>query len=789
MNDRVSFLQKQFYDHHPAISAERLVLATEAYQKYAGEAVPIFRAHVFAYVLDHKAIIIREGELLVGTLNEQVRAANVFPEYSSGVAWLKEELPGMPTRATDPFEITPEDQETILKYLDYWDYKSTEDIMAANMPEEYLEAESCGVFKSGGRGLSSGCVHPNFSRVLHHGFRWHIEQCQKNIKEAYADRMSIEKQAKVNYWRALIIALEAGIRYANRYADKAEEMAETETDSVRKAELLEIARICRKVPENAPETFHEAMQHHWFMHLMIHIETNAAANQLGRMDMNMYPFYERDLKEGRIDRERALELFELLFIKVNTLFFISDNYYAIANAGMPMWQELAVGGVDNEGNDASNELSEIILEAADEMKMAQPPLAFRYNAKNPEKLFRKAIEMNQRGLANPAFYNDEIGMCVVEDMGGTKEQMYNWSLSGCVEVIPGGGVSDACPVGGYINGPKCLELVLHNGVDPVTGKDVGLHTGDPKDFTSIDQVIDALQKQINHFWEKHTAAVNATMSVQATHLPCVYYSFLVDGCIENGKSLQEGGALFNTTNVFMTGPATVADSLAAINQAVFKDQKLTMEELIHLCDTNFEGQEKMRQYLIERAPKFGNDDKEVDDIIVDIVDRSAQYVQNLTDCRGARYSCGTQTQTHNVSLGSYVGATPDGRLAFTPFSDNASPHLGRDTAGPTAAANSVSKFVAKHSHGGTLYNIRFDPNGVRGPQGCEILEGIVKGFFDNGGYHIQMNVVDNETLHKAQEEPENYRDLVVRVSGFLAYFTELDRSVQDNIIERTPHLA
>ena len=786
MNDRVAKLKQSFIAHRPAVSAERLVLATEAYKKYAGEPVYLFRAHVFAYVLDHKAIIINDGELLVGTMTEQERAGVVFAEYSSGQLWLKGELPGMPTRPTDPLQVTPEDQKTILEYLDYWDGKSTEDIMAATMPPKILEAEGLGIFKSGGRGLCSGCISPNFDRVLQHGFRWHIQQCQAYINEAFATPMTVEKQKKVDYWRASIIALEAGIRYSHRYADEAERQAAT-AEPERRAELLEIARICRKTPEFAPETFHEAIQHQWFMHLLIHIESNASANQLGRMDVHLYPFYAKDLAAGRITRERAQELVEMIIIKVNTLFFLADNYYSKANAGLPTWQVLHVCGLDAAGNDASNPLSAIILDAVNDMHMAQPPVAFRYNRKTDPQLVRQAIEMNQRGLANPAFFSDDTLMKNVMLQGANLEQARDWVSCGCQEPEPGGGISDGSSIGGYLNGPKCLELALHNGVDPVSGHEVGPRTGDPRTFTDIRQLQAALLEQIKYFTDLHLAALNATMSVQSAYLPCVYNSFLVDGCLESGRSLQEGGAKMNYTNLFFAGAATLGDSLAAIEHAVFKEKRLTMEQLLQLCDTDFQDQELQRLYLINRAPKFGNDIKEVDDMLAEIILQTALYVQSHKDCRGGLYCCGTMTQTHNVPLGAYVGATPDGRHAGTPFSDNFSPSMGREFAGPTASANSVSRMHHDYNFGGMLYNIRFDPQAVQGDNGQRALDGLVRTYCENGGYHIQMNVVDNATLLKAQEDPDNYRDLAVRVSGYLAYFTELDRAVQDTIIARTAH--
>ncbi len=789
MTDRIAQLRENQRAAKPAISAERLLLATKAYKKYAGEPVWLFRAHILEYVLDRKAIVIRVGELLLGSATEKIRAGLIFPEYSSGLMWLKNELPGMTTRATDPMDMTPEECKAILECLDYWDGKSTEDIMNATMPQFIKDAETVGAFKSGGRGLSSSAISMNFKRMLSHGFRWHIEDCQRRIREAYETPMTLEKEQKVLYWQSLIIVMEAVIRYAHRNADEAERLAAQAPTEQRRAELLEMARICRKVPEYPPETFWEALQHEWMMHVVMHIECNAHSTQLHRFDVWFYPYYEKDLAAGRIDRERGIELIEQLMLKVDSLFFIADNYYAKANAGLPTWQNMHLGGYTADGEDACNELTDMALDAAYEMHLSNPPFILRYNRKTSEKIVRKACKMIQEGLANPAFFSDDMAMKIVLNKGGTLEEARDWCTTGCVETMPGCGQADGSPIGGYLNMPKILELTLHNGKDPRTGLEVGLKTGDPRTFRSIDEFVAAYQKQLHHFADLHTYAVNATMSVQAYYLPCVYHSIFLDGCIERGKTIQEGGANYLFNSLFMAGPATAADSINAIEYAVFQEHKLTMDELIHLCDTNFEGNEALRQYLINRAPKYGNDIERIDQRLADIIEDLAHYYQNIRDCRGGRYSAGNMTQTHNVPLGSYCGATPDGRLAFTPISDNASPMMGRDTSGPTASANSVAKMHIEHNHAAQLYNTRFDPNSVSGENGIKIIEGVFRNYCENGGYHIQANVVDNETLRKAQKDPENYRDIVVRVSGYLAYFTELDEAVQQTIIDRTIHLA
>ncbi|KEJ91332.1 glycyl radical protein [Synergistes jonesii] len=791
MNERVARLKKEVLTVKPGLSAERVVLATEAYKKYAGEPIYLHRAHVLEYVLDNKAIVVRPDDLLLGTLTEQVRAAILFPEYESTEMWLRKEIPGMSKRKSDPMVIQPGDEQKIMDILGFWDGKATEDLIYAEMPQKLRDGEKSGAFKSGGKGICSSAIHANFQKMFKIGFRGRIDRCNKLIDEAInsGEGVNVDKQRKINFWRATIIVLEAVIRYANRCADECERQAAECQDEARKVELLEMARISRKVPEFPPETFHEAIQFQWMMQVINNVESSSYSSSLGRIDRNLWPYYDADIKAGRITRERALELVECLFIKSTTVFYVNDEYYSQADAGYPTWQICLIGGVDAEGNEMCNEITDIVLDAADELRIAQP-VALRVTKNMPEHIMRKAIRMNRDGIGNPAFFSDSMAQKMVTNKGATVEQARDWGIFGCVEPGPGCGGTDGSATGGNINLPKILEITLHNGIDPVTGLDVGLRTGDPCDWTCKEQLIEAYLKQVEHFWDAHMRTYRITTGIQASYLPMIYQSALIEGCIENGESIQDGGANLSFTNIFITAPSTLTDSIVAIDYAVFKQKVLTMDKLIDLCDTDFEGEERWRQYLINKAPKFGNDIPEVDKLSAELIDKIVKMCNLHSDGRhNGKFSCGNQSQTHNVPLGRIVGATPDGRHAFTPLSDNASPNMGRDTSGPTAAANSVAHMRHENFHGGSLYNTRFDPSGVAGERGVDIIEGIVKNYVDEGGYHIQINVVDDKTLREAQKKPEDYRDLVVRVAGYLAYFTELDHEVQDVIISRTAHLA
>jgi formate C-acetyltransferase len=481
---------------------------------------------------------------------------------------------------------------------------------------------------------------------------------------------------------------------------------------------------------------------------------------------------------------------QCFFIKTGEPLEVRDSWYSEAFAGYPMWAIVMVGGQDSAGGDASNELTYLCLEASSELRMSEPVLAVRIHAGTPDDLCRKGAEMIRAGQANPGFFNDDVAMDIVRQRKlGSEDEARNWVIVGCTQPQPGGGAADGSPDAGYVNTAKMLELALHNGVDPMTGEQIGPQTGDPREFSSMDEVRIATEKQIMYFYEVIREGYNRMQICHMTRLPVILASAVIGGCIESGKSVQEGGAIYNTAGMFITGPANLVDSLVAIDEIVFKDKIVTMAELIDALDKNFEGNERLRQLLLMKPAKFGNDDSRVDALAKDILGRISDEVQSWDDARGGRYSFTMMSQTVNVSHGKVVGATPDGRLAYEPLNDNSSPMMGRDVAGPTATVRSVASWGQRNFGDGALFNLRFDPRGVRGEKGIEIIEGVIKTYFEHGGQHIQINVVDDITLRAAQKKPEDYRDLVVRVAGYMAYFTELDRDVQDAIIYRTPHLA
>ncbi|MDO4859639.1 MAG: pyruvate formate lyase family protein [Bacillota bacterium] len=784
---RVQRLKDRFMLAKPNITPERLLLSTEAFKKYAGEGGPLFRAKVLAYVLDNLSVTIHEDELIVGVPTYTLRGTSVFPEYAS-TEWLLDEIPGMPTRPMDQIDIKPEDEKVIMDCLrDYWQGKAMEDLFSEVMPPDVMEMYDDEVIYIGLDKTTSGETVPDYKSLLAKGLRGYVNDCKERIEKE--PKISAEAYKKIDFWKSCIIACEALIRFANRYADKAEELAAAEKDSKRKEELLKIASNCRRVPENTPTDFYEALQFVWFIHLTFHIEATTTACSFGRFDQTLFPYMKMEMDAGTFDEDKDQEILECFFLKCGELIDVRNKWDSIAYAGFPMWAIVMIGGRDIYGNDATNKLSYMCLTAGADCQTAQPVLAMRVSDDTPEDLFRQAAEMIQAGMANPGFFSEDNNVNAVLHQGGTEEEAKDWVIVGCTQPHCGGGGTEATPDAGYANFAKALELVLHNGVDPRTGKDIGIHTGDPTKFTTKEELIEACKVQIKFMYDKIIEGFNIIQIQHALRMPVVFASLVLDGCIQNGRSTQEGGTRHNSAGLFCTGSANLADSIVAIEQVVFKDKTLTMQELIDILDKNFEGEERIRQLLLKKPPKFGNDNPYVDNINKDILQEIAEYVQSKEDAIGGYFDFTLMTQSQNVSQGAVVGATPDGRMAWEPLSDNASPMMGRDVNGPTATVKSVAHLDPEYFHAGALFNLRFDPRGVQGEKGIETIEGVIRTFFKEGGLHIQINVVDNETLLKAQEKPEDYRGLVVRVAGYMAYFTELDKEVQDAVIGRTAHMA
>lgn len=779
---RVNKLKGRLRDTKPSICIERVKLITDFYKECTVEASVLVRAKSLAHILENMTIYIADAELIVGNHATEFRMVPVFPEFGS--TWIINEVDKFKTRSTDPLNISDENKAELKDLLKNWEGRSFNEIATARLSKAVLEAEQAGILSVGSRITSTGHVVPNYPKVLKLGLAGIIQEAKGEIDAIKT--INQDTQRKIDFLEAVIITCESAIQFAERFSLEAKRLAEKEKDQKRKAELELISVICQKVPKNPPENFYEAMQFVWFVHLVIQIETNGHSIGLGRFDQYMHEYYKKDVEANKLNDDQCVELIECLWMKITELIKVRDSFEAQAFAGYPMWQNVVIGGQAPDGSDATNKLSSLVLDATNCVKTTQPTVSFRHHDNIKSDFFEKALKMVQEGLATPAFFNDKLVVPLVLAKGATIEEARDWSIEGCVECYVTG-KTDGRPVVGYVNGVKTVEMVLNNGIDPLTGKQIGVKTGELNSFKNIEDVMAAVEKQMKHFIKLMLDGYNIVGALHATRIPAPFASATIDDCIKNGKSLQEGGAKYNFSGCFLTSLANAADSLAAIEEVVFKDKTLTLSELNEILKNNFKDQENIRQLLLNKPQKFGNDNDFVDGIARQIVAIYSDELENYRDSRGGKYVLSILSQSFNVLQGKSVGATPDGRLAYEALSDNASPAAGRDVNGPTAAVKSISKIDQMKALTGTLLNMKFDPAIVKGEKGLDILGNVIKTYFDLLGEHIQINVIDEATLRDAQKNPQAYKNLMVRVAGYSAYFVELDKDVQENLISRTTH--
>lgn len=783
MTERVAKLKKMQADYKPSVSAERAKLATEAIKDYAFEPPVLQKAYMLDHILRHMTIFIQDGELIVGNQADKPRSCPVFPEYTS--EWIVNEIDDFTTRKSDPMAMSDEDRRTLLDVLPQWKGKSFDAVVERALPEDVKYAESCGILTVGNRDCGTGHVLPNYYDLLRNGLNYYKEQCRRNIEMTVV--ASQEDQKKVDFWNACIIDIEAAGAYALRYSKLAESLAEKEEDAVRRQELLDIAETCRQVPLQPARTFQEAVQFVWFIHVIMNIENNGHGESFHRFDQYTNEFYENDLAAGRITEDKAIEILECFFIKVTDIMKLRDKFYSASFAGYPLWQNIIIGGQTADGKDATNPVSFLMLKANQAVQTSMPTMSVRWFKGLNEELVREGVRMIQAGMATPAFFNDELVVPMVQEKTGCSlAEARNWGIHGCVQ--PGvAGASDGRPTVGYVNHLKALELVMHNGVDPVTGKQLGPKTGELASLDTLEKLQNALYAQIDYFMDLMIKGFNIVGALHAERMPVAFTSLIVNDCIAKGKSLQEGGSRYYESGAFCVAVANTADAIAAIDTLVNQEHVLSVDELMEAIHSNFEGKEDVRQMLLKKAPKYGNDNAYVDAIAADIVRHYGKNLEKYRDSRGGHYVEVVESQSMNVSQGKCVLASADGRFAYDAVNDNCSPAMGRDVSGPTACINSVANLDQKNAKDGCLYNLRFDPRSIQGEKGRFVLETIIKTYFKNMGEHIQINVIDDKTLRDAQQHPENYRNLLVRVAGYLAYFVELDSDVQEALIGRTAH--
>lgn len=778
ISERIERLTDKVRNTQPTICIDRARLATEFYKKPSIEPFILRRAKLFKYILENKKIFIDDDSILAGHMASRMHAVPVFPEMS---AWLREDLETLDTRKYDNFQFLPGEKDELRQMVSDWDGGTFGDLTNSQITKEEWELLDAGVMTKGISQLSTMNINPKYDEMIKRGYKYYINECKEKI--AALDNMDIETLGKKMTWEAMIIDMEAIIAFAHRYADLAEKMASDCEDEDRKKQLLTMAENCRVVPENAPQTFQQAAQFVWFTHLAIMMENNGSDHSLGRFDQYMYPFYKNDLKNG-VSEEYIADIIHEFKLKFEEMWYLRNEFESEAYPGCALYIHMMIGGVLADGSDGCNELTNLILHCMEDLQTKEPCVSFRYHDGINEDTFRLAMQVALKGGSHPAFFNDSTCISYLTRLGFSKEDAVNWAVCGCTETVSQG-KSDFQSQMGYYNAIKVFEITLYDGMDPVSKKQLGPHTGDIRTFTSIEQLKEAYLKQQEFFLNKFIVLFNKMVSCHAYAVPTITGSCFTDGCIENGRVLQQKGCNKRWSAIAVTGLANITDSFAAIEECVFNKKYLTMSELLNLLETDFEGKENMRQLLINRAPKYGNDNEFVDKYAHFVVKTLDDEGKKHRDGRGGELTSVWATQSYNVVLGRKIGATPDGRHAFTAMADNVSPMIGVDVNGPTAVVNSVNAADSTIPQSGMLLNQRFDPAIVKGEKGKDILEAVLRAHFKKNGDHLQINVVDNDTLRAAQKEPAKYRNLLVRVAGYSAFFVDLEKDIQENIIQRT----
>jgi formate C-acetyltransferase len=776
---RVDLLKEQIIRQAPSISPERAETITEYYRRSEGEPALLRRARVLDEVLAKKSVYILDGELVVGNQSVRPRAAEIFPEFS--VQWVLDELDDFALRDSDAFQIDEETKERLRACLPWWAGRTVRDRALAKISPEAIAAHTELVYILTSLGSGIGHLSIDYEKCVTRGVRAIMTEAFE--REKAIDGTGPEDGRRREFYQAVRIVCEAVIKYARRFSVLAEEMAVLAPDPARKKELEELARICRKVPEYPAETYHEAAQSFWFAHLVLQIESNGHSISPGRFDQYMFPYYEADLRAGRITREFAKEITENIWVKLNEIIKVRDKTGSKAFGGYPMFQNLIVGGVDENGRDCVNDLSYLCMEVTRELKLPQPSFSVRWHSGAPREYMRAAAEIVRAGIGMPAFFNDGVIVPMLEDLGYTRAEARGYAEVGCVEPQAPGTTEGYYP-SGFLNLGKVLEITLNNGVNPVSGNMLGLQTG--SGFETFEDFYAAFKRQLGYFCRLQAAAIDVIDRVNGELAPVPFCSCFVADCVARGLDIRQGGARYNFSSPNAVAIANAADALLVVKNAVFRDKIISYADMRNVLLSNFEGREGLRRRFLNAYPKYGNDDDEADFFARDIAAELGTIFREIPNVRSGRFLVGLQSISAHALFAGSIGATPDGRKADTLLADGGcSPAQGRDTRGPTAVMRSVAKIDHSAIPNGTLLNIKLHPSLVESEKGIESLIDLVESFFLMKGQHVQFNVVGAETLRRAQEDPPSYRDLVVRVAGFSVYFTAIDRVLQEDIIRRT----
>jgi pyruvate formate-lyase/glycerol dehydratase family glycyl radical enzyme len=783
MTERVRKLRQQSLETVESISIERAELLTEFYKQDLGlMSVPVQRAMAFAYLLEHKSIAIYDGELIVGEKGDKPKAAPTFPELCCHTL---EDLDILDKRPLTSFKVSPKTRKTQEEVIiPFWQGKSIGDLVPDEMTQEWRDAFEAGIFTEFMTQRAPGHTVLD-DKIYQTGmldFQARIDASLAKL-DYLNDPHAYDKQEEL---KAMHIAAGALIRFGERYGQLALEQAQAESDAARWSELEKIAEVCAHIPAHAPRDFHEAIQYYWFVHLGVTTELNTwDAYSPGHLDQHLFPFYEKGLADGTLTHESAKELLECLWVKFNNQPAPPKVGVTAAESGTYTdFSQINIGGLHPDGSDGVNEVSYLLLDVVEEMRLLQPSASIQVSKKSPDRLIKRAAKIIQTGFGQPSIFNVDAIVQELVRMGKDVVDARCGGTSGCVETGAFG--KENYNLTGYFNLPKVLEITLHNGLDPRTGRQLGPQTGDPRQFESFNELFSAFEQQLSHFVDIKVRGNQVVERMYARFMPAPFLSLLTDDCIANGKDYHDGGARYNTTYIMGVGIGSMADALSAIKYHIFDEKTFGMDDLLTMLEADFNGHERTRQLLLNRTPKYGNDDNYADSLMVRVFEAYFNAVDGRRSTKGGVYHIDMLPTTCHIYFGSVTGALPDGRLAWRPLSEGVSPVQGADRHGPTAAARSVAKMDHVRT-GGTLLNQKFTPQVLESEDGMNGLVHLVRGYFNLDGHHIQFNVVDADTLRAAQKNPEQYRSLIVRVAGYSDYFCDLSKELQDEIIARTAH--
>jgi pyruvate formate-lyase/glycerol dehydratase family glycyl radical enzyme len=783
MTERVRKLRQQSLDARETISAERAVLMTEFYQQNLGLiSAPMRRALAFQYLMEHKTIYIGQGELIVGEKGPAPKATPTYPELCCHSL---QDLDILNTREKISFMVSPEVRKIYAEtIIPFWQGHSMRDMLFFEMTPEWKAAYEAGIFTEFMEQRAPGHTVLD-DKIYHKGMLDFQQDIQRSLEslDFLNDPQAYDREQEL---RAMAICAAALIRFAERHAEEARRLAYRETDHARKAELERIAEVCQHVPAHAPRDFWEALQYYWFVHLGVTSELNTWDSFCpGHLDRHLEPFYEKGLADGSLTGEKAEELLQCLWIKFNNQPAPPKVGVTAAESGTYTdFAQINTGGVNADGSDAVNPVTYLILDVVEEMRLLQPSSSIQVSKKNPDPFVKRAARIIRTGFGQPSVFNADLVVQELVRQGKSVADARSGGTSGCVETGAFG--KEAYILTGYFNLPKILELTLNNGLDPRTGRQLGLTTGDPVQFASFEELYAAFEKQLRHFIDIKVCGSNVVEQLYAGHMPAPFLSLLIDDCIPNGRDYHAGGARYNSSYIQGVGLGSLTDALSALKHHVFDRKTLSMETLLAALKADFSGHENLCQLLLNRTPRYGNDDDTADRLMVKAFESYFAAIDGRPNTRRGHYRINLLPTTCHIYFGSVIGAMPDGRHAWQPLSEGVSPVQGADRHGPTAVLRSVAKMDHART-GGTLLNQKFSPQAFPDEAGLDKLVQLIRTYFRLDGHHIQFNVVDAATLRDAQEHPEQHRDLIVRVAGYSDYFCDLSRALQDEIIARTEH--